>query len=175
MSDFFDTYLDPKETYIVGAIAMPGFLEEIKHVQECEIPLDERWTHSGMLHTSFGQWLYTDADLKEGVLQIPWEEELRRTAGVCEFEYMLHDLDIDEIGKRVGQPFSKKKFAGFKSGKIEHDDGVTCGELIALCDDGVLCEALHKEPMFIRSVDIQGWGQLEACKQIWKVPRVSHK
>lgn len=125
-----------------------------------EIPEPERWVHVGALFPTGRGWHVIDASMNAGVREISLEQFERETKGewpLAAFPYP--QLSIDCLRTWIGRRFCLRKFYNFKRDRDwPETDGVTCGELLALCDGGVVANWSERPPVACRSVDYQAWA-----------------
>lgn len=151
--------LDPSQTYLIGVTGEGKQAEEIRRVSlSACIPESERWVHCGCAFYDGQEWRVIDCDFDDGVREITLQAalgELASRPGMAAKAYPV-TFDIDVLRAMIGRPFSKRKFYAFKSGQdMPRDRGLTCGELLALADGGIVCAAFRKFAAWIRSVDWQ--------------------
>lgn len=154
--------LDPDKTYVVGVIAPKGVLGRLKFGQDCCIPPEDRWVHSGVLFFD-GDWRYVDADLQKGVIEVAWNSEVEKCGPDYRFEAFEWPIDVSAIRALVGTPFSKDKMAALdslcKRGFEPDDRGVTCGEIVAMAGQ-------MSDPVTMRSVDLQMLGRVIGVQDV---------
>lgn len=100
-----------------------------------------------------------DCDLHAGVTEQPLKRAIRAAGEIppgYAFAYPW-PFDVLDLKSFVGRPFSREKFRGFATGhKCRGEDrGLTCAELLALCDRNRICQLSCRHPEAVRAVDFQ--------------------
>lgn len=162
--------LHPTLRFLLGSPLddTPIFVKSRRYQPDKTIPEPRRWVHVAAVFVEEGTWRVIDCqDCRGGVTEYGLAEAI--AAYGCRFEAVLMPypwLCVARLRERLGTPYSPRK--AVRLARLSRHPmpppkaglGVTCGELIALCDGGFMEDWSGKRPYDVRPVDFQRLAKL---------------